>query len=62
MKQNLFKAICPVCKNRALSFIEWVEIKNKEVLPSNLREDICPECLLEIVKSYNKQAVPLILI
>ena len=59
MKQSLFKAFCPVCKNKALNFIEWVEIKNKEVLPCDLREDICPECLLEDVKSYSKQAPPL---
>ena len=55
MKQNLFKAICPVCKKKALNFIEWVDIKNKEVIPDDLKEDICPECLLEILKKQQRQ-------
>ena len=63
LKQNLFKAICPVCRNKVLSIMGWVKIINKNVLPDNLPEERCPDCLLEVLKeNTHKQAPPLIVI
>ena len=47
MKQNLFKAVCPICEKRAKSIMGWVKIVNKNVLPSGLAEEKCPECVLD---------------
>jgi len=63
LKQSLFKAICPVCGEKVQSIIGWVKIINREVVPVGLREERCPECVLEVLKNNSdKQAMPLIVI
>ena len=47
MKQNLFKAVCPVCEEKIQSLAGWIKIINKEVIPAGLREERCPECVLD---------------
>ena len=51
MKQNLFKAVCPNCKEKVLNIMGWVKIVNKKVVPDNLPEENCPECALD---AFNK--------
>ncbi|MEK7069933.1 MAG: hypothetical protein AAB962_02640 [Patescibacteria group bacterium] len=50
MKQNLLKAVCPICKTSVHSLVGCVKMNNAEKLPDKILEDKCPDCLLEITK------------
>ena len=52
MKQNLFKAICPDCGEKIKNIIGWVKIVNRNVVPTGLPEERCPDCLLEALKGH----------
>ena len=64
IEQNLIKAICPDCGKKVKNIIGWVNVVNKNVIPANLPEERCPECLLEVLKKNDmyQQVVPLIII
>ena len=51
-EQNLIKSICPDCKKKVKNIIEWVEVVNKDVIPADLAEERCPDCLIEVLKVY----------
>ena len=61
MKQNLFKAICPVCRNKILSIMGWMKIINRNAVPDNLPEENCPECALDVFNKIRLGA-PLIIL
>lgn len=44
MEQNLIKAVCPDC-GKVKNIIGWVKVVNKEAIPANLPEELCPECI-----------------
>jgi len=61
MKQNLFKAVCPVCEKKAKSIMDWVKIVNKDALPSGLAEEKCPECVLDEINKI-RLGTPLVVL
>jgi len=51
--QNLIVATCPLCKKSIkLHGSVWLFLNSilENFLPKNIKEDNCPECLLEIAK------------
>ncbi len=53
MSQNIIQARCPICKKSIkLQGGVWFFLAKlvEEHLPKKIKEDNCPECLLEIVK------------
>ena len=56
MKQNLIQCRCSVrnCQNiKILGHVKWTKIKNLAALPTGLKEEICPSCLLDVAIESN---------